>query len=110
MAKPFSVDHGGAHKRYSLLEIDEGLAGGAVGVGEFTATAAALTTITDSAVRANSQVMCFPTNAAAGLLAQNKSFYTSAIGVGSFKFIISATGASEPAGTETFAYIAISRS
>ena len=110
MANPFSVDHGGAHKRYSLLEVDTGLAGGAVGVGEFTATAAALTTITDASVRANSQVMCFPSNAAGGLLAQNKSCYTGTIAAGSFTFVVSATGAGEPAGTETFSYIAISRS
>lgn len=73
--------------------------------GTFTIDADAATTVTDADILSTSQVICFPANAAAGLLVKTKSCYVSNVTTGSFIFNTSATGAGAPAGTETFAYI-----
>lgn len=78
---------------------------GGIGGGTFTATAAALTTVSDTSIVATSRVIVVPNDATAGLLARSKTCYVSGIGAGFFTFVVSATGAGAPAGTEVFQYI-----
>lgn len=106
MANPRPCGHGTVHTRYDILEVDTGLSGGAVAVGEFTCSATTQHSISDSAVRANSQVLFFPTNAGAGLTLRSNSCYVTAISAGSFRFDVSASGTAG----DTFGYIALSRS
>lgn len=73
-------------------------------LGSFTATAAALLTVSDGNIRSGSTVVIVPTNAAAGLLVKGKSCWVDTIAAGSFNFNVSATAAGAPAGTETFSY------
>lgn len=75
--------------------------------GSFTVTAAGTTTITDANVVTSSLVQFSPTNGPAGLLVATKTCYIGAVSAGSFTFLVSATGAGAPAGTETFSYVSI---
>lgn len=75
-----------------------------VGSASFTATAAGATTVSNTLVNSGSNIIFFPTNAAAALLQRTKTCYVSNLASGSFIFNVSATGAGAPAGTETFGY------
>lgn len=72
--------------------------------GAFTATAAGTTTISDSNIVTSSIVTFSPTNGPAGLLLATKTCYVGAVSAGAFTFLVSATAAGAPAGTETFVY------
>jgi parallel beta-helix repeat protein len=72
--------------------------------GSFTATAAGTSTISDQNINASMVPIVMPSNAAAGLLTQTKTCYLGTVADGSFTFLVSATGAGAPAGTETFVY------
>lgn len=74
------------------------------GVGSIAVAAASITSVTDAKVQSSDQVICFPSNAAAGLLLQTKTCWVDTVAAGSFNFNVSATGAGAPAGTETFSY------
>ena len=82
-----------------------GITGTGFGTGTFTATASADTTISDSAIQTNSQIVLFPTNGPAGELLRLKSCYITTIAAGSAEFTVSASGAGSPGGDETFAYL-----
>lgn len=76
-----------------------------VGTGSFQATAGATTTVTNANIPASANIIFSPSNAAAGLLDRTKTLsVATGNSAGSFVFTVSATGASAPAGTETFAY------
>jgi len=102
------VDHG--YGDYSRGIVRGTAYSGGIGVGVFTATAAGTTTISDSAIAANALVMVTPTNGAGGLLIQSKSCYVGSVSAGAFTFVVSATGAGAPAGTETFSYMFLTES
>lgn len=73
--------------------------------GTFQATAAATSTVSDSNVPANSTIVFWPMNAAAGLLERTKTCsIATGNSAGSFVFSVSATGAGAPGGSETFGY------
>jgi hypothetical protein len=73
--------------------------------GTFTLAAAATTTVTEPAVKANSDIQWTPKNAAAGtLLGSAKSLYVSAITPGVSFTVATASGAAA-AGTEQFSYV-----
>ena len=84
--------------------LNTGTITGGIGGGQFTVTAAGLTTITDSAATGTSSIVVFPSNAAAGLLLAAKSCWT-VTGNGNFTFNVSATASGAPAGTEIFTYL-----
>mgnify|MGYP001586676757 CR=1 FL=1 len=94
-----TVDSGQSEKTIDLLSLEGGL-------GTFTASAAAVTTVTDAAIKSTSRIVIFPTSAGGGLLLRSNSCHVAA-GTGSFTFNVSASGAGAPAGTETFAYLSI---
>lgn len=72
--------------------------------GTFTMTAAATTTVTQTAIQSTSYVVLIPTNsAAATLIGSAKSPYISAKTVGS-SFVVSTANGVAAAGTEQFAY------
>lgn len=83
---------------------------GGIGVGQFTATAAGVTTVSDAAITSTAKVIVFPANGPAGLLVKSKSCFVDTIGTGSFVFNCSATGSGAPAGTEIFAYMFLTES
>ncbi len=87
-----------------------GITGTGFGTGTFTATASIDTTITDSAIQTNSQIVIFPTNGPAGELLRLKSCFITSIVAGSAEFSVSASGAGSPGGDETFAYIVLTES
>lgn len=101
-----TVDTGQSERTVDRLVVREGIGGPAIAVGTFTADADASTSVTDASVAAASALVIFPTNAAAGLLVKSKSCYVTPA-AGSFTFNVSASGSGAPAGTETFAYIAL---
>lgn len=109
MAYTAKADLGQGTGNYDDLYVEDTLQAGKVtgglGGGTFTATAAALTTISDSDIVATSNVIVVANNAAAGLLMQSKTCYVSGIGAGFFTFVVSATGSGAPAGTEAFQYL-----
>lgn len=75
--------------------------------GAFTLAASASTTVSQTLVKANSIVLCFPTNAAAATLqGSNKSLYISAR-TANTSFVVSTASAASAAGTETFLYVII---
>ena len=77
---------------------------GRVVTGSFTMAASATTTIAQPAVKANSNILLFPTSASAGtLVGSAKSPYISALtpGVG---FTVATASAGAAAGTESFFY------
>lgn len=77
---------------------------GRITYGTFTLAAAASTTINQSAVKANSQIVWTPTNASAATLEGSaKALYVSAIVPGT-SFTVSTANASNAVGTETFSY------
>jgi hypothetical protein len=72
--------------------------------GSFTLAAAATTTVTQTAIKANSFPIWIPTNAsAATLIGSAKSLYVSALTPGASFTVATASGGSA-AGTETFLY------
>jgi len=79
--------------------------------GSFTLAAAATTTVTQPAIRANSIVLQpVATNAAAAtLMGSTKSLYVSALTPGTSFTVATANGAAA-AGTETFSYVVINPS
>lgn len=75
--------------------------------GNFQATAAATTTVSNANIPASANIVWFPANAAAGLLVRGATCsVATGNSAGSFVFTVSATGAGKPAGSETFCYIA----
>lgn len=73
-------------------------------MGTFTLSAAANTTVTQPAVKANSVLQWWPNNSsAATLVGSTKNIYPSAISAGSY-FIMSTANGTAAAGTETFQY------
>ena len=103
------VDHG--YDNHSCGQFTaKSITGNAVGIGTFTATAAGVTTVTDTNIPAGAEVVFCPANAAAGLLVKSNSCYigTGAGVAGSFTFVVSATGVGAPAGSEVFTYFFIS--
>lgn len=94
-----TVDSGGA--RRTIV----GFQGPGTGSGSFQPAAAAATTVSDVNVPANANIIISPANAAAGLLTRG---FTCSVATGnsagSFVFNVSATSASGPTGSETFAY------
>lgn len=77
--------------------------------GNITLDAAASTTIANANVKSTSQIILFPTNAAAAtLVAGSSSPYVSAKSAG-VSFTISTADAGSAAGTETFDYILVNR-
>jgi hypothetical protein len=79
-------------------------------VGSFTMPAAATATVTQPAVKANSDVLLQATNAsAATLMGSAKALYISTIAAGS-SFTVATASGGNAAGTETFAYIVVSPS
>ena len=119
------VDHGQLNKvllASTLLETrrlqvgdgtiskDDGIVQGeGTGTSSFIATAAGTTTAVTKA-RKGSSFMLAPVNAAAGLLLRTKTCSWSAAATGSngfaeLVFVVSATGAGAPAGTEAFTFI-----
>lgn len=81
-----------------------------IGTGTFSPSAAASTSVSDTYITANCEVMIVPTNGQAGELLRSKSCYVSAVAAGSFKFIVSASGAGAPGADETFSYFYFSNS
>jgi hypothetical protein len=78
--------------------------------GSFTLAAAATTTVTQVAIKANSIVLWSPTNAAAGTLEGSpKKLYHSANAAGASFTVATASGVAA-AGTETFEYTVINPS
>ena len=78
--------------------------------GSFTMAAAASTVVAQPAVQANSMIVPFPTNAAAGtLVGSAKSPYLASISPG-VSFTISTANAASAAGTETFNYFVVTPS
>lgn len=76
-------------------------------VGTFTLAASATTTVTSAYVKANSVIIPFPTNAAAGTLQGSaKSLYVSARTAGT-SFTVSTASAAAAAGTETFFFLLV---
>jgi len=74
-------------------------------VGTFTLAAAATTVVPNTFVKANSVIIPFPTNAAAGTLQGSaKSLYISATTAG-VSFTVATASAANAAGTETFAFL-----
>ena len=74
-------------------------------VGTFTLAAAATTTVSSVYVTANSIIIPFPTNAAAGTLQGSaKSLYVSAKSAG-VSFTVATASAASAAGTETFSFL-----
>lgn len=73
--------------------------------GTFTLAAAATTTVTQPAVKANSIILWMPTDASAGTLQGSaKSLYVSTITPGA-SFVVSTASGGSAAGTETFNYV-----
>lgn len=73
--------------------------------GTFTLDAAATKVVLDSAVRSNSIVQVFATNAAAAtLMGSSAALYTSALSAGT-SFTVATADGSNATGTETFSYI-----
>ena len=78
---------------------------GRVTFGSFTLSAAATTTITQPAVQSNSNIVPFPSNAAAAtLMGSTKALSVSAKTAGTSFTVATASGVAA-AGTETFTYI-----
>jgi len=78
--------------------------------GSFTLAAAATTTVTEPATKANSLVLLMPTNAAAAtLMGSAKALYVSARTAGASFAVATASGAAA-AGTETFSYVVVNPS
>lgn len=69
-----TVDHGKLNDNIVNLTVSGSVDGTGIDVSTFGANAAGATTVSNASVKAvNSQVVVFPTNAAAGLLLQTKS-------------------------------------
>lgn len=74
--------------------------------GTFTCSAAATTTVANTAIASTSRVLLIPTNAAAAtLVGSTKSPYVSTVTAGTSFVVSTASGAA--AGTETFFYVVI---
>ena len=101
-------DHG--YDNHSCGNLTAGSITGGIGVGRIVATAAGTTTITDANVKSSSEVIFSALGSGAGLLLRTKTCYIGTVSNGSFTFIVSATGAGAPAGTETFSYFFLSES
>jgi hypothetical protein len=79
-----------------------------VSVGTFTFDASSsTTTVSDSHITTNSQVVIFPANATAGLQLRSYSIYVDTVAAGSFVANFSATAAGAPAAASTWSYIVI---